>query len=304
MSGIDFSIGCEGDRPPPPLLARPLKTRPTSWDPSNAKVALNVSLDACFVPTSAAAVGDGGGGLPGQPAGCRVALSHVVALDGVVDEDMRRGLFERITARGWDEASPSPPSERWERRTADLYHEGGETNGGDVVWHGDWDGTPAPAPPPTPTWGLTEAALRDLDDDAAVSDWAFLEVHARLCKLYPNWTISHMPVDSLRQRRRGGVAEPKLRADGGDGDGDVDAGGDGVAGGDGGQRQARRERERERDRERHHCDVFVANAAVHGDGFRWHVVRKYCAPVHKTQRKRTIYICFRSSFRLSSLSLA
>jgi hypothetical protein len=85
MSGGEGGNGGEGggNKPPPPLppLARPVKTRPTSWDPASAKVVLNVSLDACFVPTLSA--GDefnnngGGGGLPG-PAGCRAALSHVV----------------------------------------------------------------------------------------------------------------------------------------------------------------------------------------------------------------------------------
>jgi hypothetical protein len=124
--------------------ARQVKVRPTSWDPASARVALNVSLDACFVPTStatSAAPGDGGRGegggggggggagmeasLPGAPAGCRVSLSHVVALDGVVDEEMRRRLLEAVTAPGWDEATPTPPAARWERRTADLYSDPG-----------------------------------------------------------------------------------------------------------------------------------------------------------------------------------
>jgi hypothetical protein len=99
--------------------------------------------------------------------------------------------------------------------------------------------------------------------------YRYIEVHARLCKLYPGWTISHMPVDSLQVRE----GDEEGDRDGGDGDGGPDGDEDGVAGGDEAQKgqPEREQRRRERERGRHHCDVFVANAAVHGDGFRWHV---------------------------------
>ena len=264
MAGAEKTIeGNRGeDEGPLPPFARPLKTRPTSWDPSNVEVALNVTLDACFVPTSSGTSGSAAEVVPGYgPKGCRVALSHVVALDGVVDEGMRRGLFERVTAPGWDDASPTPPTYRWERRTADLYDDDGGTgeatisaSGGDGDGDGDGTHDHSPAPPPPPTWGLTDSAMRDLEDDAAVSDWAFLELHARLCELYPEYVISHMPAESLR------APPPKPKRCGDDGDGDV---------GDDGNESSRRGPPL---REHHHrCDSFVANAAVHGDGFRWHV---------------------------------
>ena len=175
-------------------------------------------------------------------------MSHVVALDGVVDEDMRRALLERITAPGWDEATPQPPPGKWERRTADRPMADDRWRGdeaGDAGLGSDADSGLGSAAShredeasPRPTWGLTEAALRELDEDAAVSDWAFLEVHARLCALYPEWTISHMPVESLRMTRGGG---------------------DGPEGSDAGKD------------DRYRCDPFVANAAVANDGFRWHI---------------------------------
>ena len=165
---------------------------------------------------------------------------------------------------------------KWTVRFKSLQSGGreGEMSGGDGNGDGDGDGDgthgkPSPPPPP-PTWGLTEAALRDLDDNAAVSDWAFLEVHARLCKLYPSWTISHMPVHSLQER----PPEIRRRHQTGDEDGDGDGGDVGkyAAGSAGGDTDDDVARSGDDDgRGRHHCDVFVANAAVHGDGFRWHV---------------------------------
>lgn len=65
---------------------------------------------------------------------------------------------------------------------------------------------------------------------------AVQEVHARLLALYPEYDIAHMPSDLLQagspQRHGGG---------GGSTSGDAD------------------------------CDQFVANAAVHGDSFAWHI---------------------------------
>ena len=45
----------------------------------------------------------------------------------------------------------------------------------------------------------------------------------------------------------------------------------------------------EGERRRHRCDAFVANAAVHGDGFRWHVVRgTYAQNTHNREYRRHI----------------
>jgi len=56
----------------PSLQFELLSTHPTDWLPSSLKVPLNLSLDACFVPSAAS-----GGGL-------RLDQAHVVVLDGLI----------------------------------------------------------------------------------------------------------------------------------------------------------------------------------------------------------------------------
>ena len=88
---------------------RALAADDTTWDPvASVKPVLNVSMDAMLVESGDAS----------SP--YRVSTSHVVALDGMIDERMRRRLLERVTEAGWDESRPEPPSATWERRTTDT----------------------------------------------------------------------------------------------------------------------------------------------------------------------------------------
>lgn len=77
---------------------------------------------------------------------------------------------------------------------------------------------------------------------------AVQEVHARLQRLYPDVDVAHMPSDLIQetphQQPAGGVASEGEAAAA---DGNRPAGGDAD------------------------CDHFVANAAVAGDTFAWHI---------------------------------
>ena len=94
MNHISRAARMEGELPP---LARPLLTNrdetkvgfTDDWTPSRVKVALNLTLNAEFVPASAN-VRDLSS-LPGAPTGCRAAVARVVALDDLIDK----------TALGW-----------------------------------------------------------------------------------------------------------------------------------------------------------------------------------------------------------
>jgi hypothetical protein len=70
---------------------------------------------------------------------------------------------------------------------------------------------------------------------------ALQEVHARLLRLYADVDIAHMPSDMIQERTQPAVSSAAPHA--------VD--GSGGAGAD--------------------CDQFVANAAVAGDTFAWHI---------------------------------
>ena len=91
----------------------------------------------------------------------------------------------------------------------------------------------------SPTWGLKPDAMRRLETDAATNDWAFRELHGRLAKLFPDLELAHMPADAMRPRAESAAAESAA--------------------------------ESESASPSHACDAFVANAATHGDAFRWHV---------------------------------
>ena len=202
----------------PDRLLVPLATRPTSWDEARVGTpALNVSMDAMLVPTATD--------------GLRVATAHVVALDGVVDDDMRARFLECITREGSDEASGAePPSETWERRTTDRPPAGDARNDDDQTAADAAAAAAAADDDSRRHWGLRPAAMSHLERTLAVEDWAFLEFHARLAVLFPDHVVCHMPARAMRAPRR-------------DGDGD----------------------------ESFRCDAFVANAATCGDRFAWHV---------------------------------
>lgn len=107
--------------------------------------------------------------VPDARAGARVDYGHVVVLDDFFDEPIRAGLLDMLTEAGWDDAQ-GPPTHKWERQTA--------------------DGAGLPR-----TWGLRDEVLQQLADS---SSWAMKEVHSRLCKLYPDVDIAHMPSEHIQ----------------------------------------------------------------------------------------------------------
>ena len=217
----------EGELPP---LARPLLTNrdettvgfADDWTPSHVKVALNLTLNAEFVPASAN-VRDLSS-LPGAPSGCRAAVARVVALDGLIDKTALGWIREHLGVDIEDErrhGGAKPRESLWERKTADD----------DLA---------------EPTYGLRKESMdrlvRTMTHREGVEPTTRLdEFHARLQALYPDWIVCHMPADALRADEE---ASEKP-------DDSLDA----SAGGSAGFR----------------CDAFVANAAVHGDEYRWHV---------------------------------
>lgn len=143
----------------------------------------------------------------------------VVVLDGLVGEAERAALCEQLTGSAAPRAE-APPDTLWELTTCD-----------------------GSGPEFSRSWGLRPALLQRLG--ASPSD-AMREVHARLCALYPEYTIAHMPrVDAANF----------LDAAASDGA----AGGEAGAGGGGGLPSS------------YACTDFVANAPVSGDCFSWHV---------------------------------
>lgn len=69
-----------------------------------------------------------------------------------------------------------PPESKWERATA--------------------DGTGLAR-----TWGLTHETLQALSQTLSP---AMLEIHSRLALLYPDYSIAHMPADSLQMAHQNG----------------------------------------------------------------------------------------------------
>jgi hypothetical protein len=68
-------------------LLRPVEVRETSWDPSEIRVAMNLTID--------------GGAVDDTRGGERFDAGHVVVLDGLVGEEERAALLDAITAPGW-----------------------------------------------------------------------------------------------------------------------------------------------------------------------------------------------------------
>jgi len=227
----------EGGELPP--LARPLLTNRDEttvgfshdWTPSHVKVAANLTLDAAFVPASAN-VRDLGS-LPGAPRGCRASVARVVALDGLIDETALRWIRERLGVDAEDEQTALGVRPR----------------------ESLWERRTADDALAKPTYGLRKESMDRLvrtmtqrEEGVEPTTGGLDEFHARLRALYPDWIVCHMPADALRA---------------GDDDDDDD--------------EVRRRRRRFLksddfdDAGRFRCDAFVANAAVHGDEYRWHL---------------------------------
>lgn len=234
-----------------------VQTHESSWDPNTAQVTLNARLDARLVPH-----GDG----------MRLDYGHVVVLDDFIGEPQRQALLDLLTQPDWDH-SEGPPTDKWERETA--------------------DGAGLPK-----TWGLKDSVLQQL---AMGNMPAMREVHTRLAKLYPNFTIAHMPSDMIQHSSSKAAAH--------DDDDDGAPGSPCLSGAenipsdnalshdnmtdpqtDGAQQspqcqmetgqdhaQPQSESTPEHDPAAEHqtppvdCNQFVGNAAVYGDCYTWHV---------------------------------
>jgi len=189
----------EGELPP---LARPLLTNrdettvgfADDWTPSHVKVALNLTLNAEFVPASAN-VRDLSS-LPGAPTGCRAAVARVVALDDLIDKTALDWIREHLGVDIEDErrhGGAKPRESLWERRTAD-----------DALAE--------------PTYGLRKESMdrlvRTMTHREGVEPTTRLdEFHARLQALYPDWIVCHMPADALRADDDDGAAEASEKPD-------------------------------------------------------------------------------------------
>ncbi|KAL4855298.1 hypothetical protein ACK3TF_004052 [Chlorella vulgaris] len=179
---------------PPPPLAHPLPftllpTAPSSWDPAAVSPTLNIRLDGCIVPSEA------------SEQGARIAYSHAVVIDDFVEDCTRGQLLDFLLNGSEADADPqqqqhSPlqlqqqhgsnqqqqqqqqrqtslqPSDsaRWEQRTTDMA--GGAA-----------------------TWGVKQHVLQELAEGRLP---ALREVHARLRKLYPECDIAHLPTDAIQ----------------------------------------------------------------------------------------------------------
>ena len=158
-----------------------------------------------------------------------------------------------------------PPESKWERATAD-------------------------AAGLARTWGLKHAVLAGIKDSCP----AMVEIQSRLAKLYPDCTICHMPAEAIQQEQPADVIGPlnthqnsqgkRCKQDAGthDTDRQVDAQtasadqqaleaahkANGAAGTPAGDDSADHGSSA---RPQADCDIFVGNAAVHGDSYTWHV---------------------------------
>ena len=211
-------VADEGRLPP---LAKPLlKSSPETagfkdgWTPSNVKVAMNITLDASFVPATANALDLSS--MPGAPRGCRASVSRVVALDNLIDDEALEYIRYSYLGSELDNGD-APSGYRWERRTADDDEA-------------------------KPTWGLKQFHMDHLVKTithGVTSPYQtlapFKEFHSRLQALYPDWIICHMPADALVAPEGETVKDDDEHT------------------------------------EKYRCESFVANAAVFGDEYRWHV---------------------------------
>ena len=148
------------------------------WRASDAVPVMNVLVDAATVPDPSPF-----GGSVSATDCFRSDASAVVALDGVVGEDLRSALLDAVTEPGWDHAtSASPPTPMWDRATDDGI------NGTE-----EEDDSPAGTFRPAPgSWGLTEEGLRQVASDPATQ--VFL---SRIQALYPEYHVRTMPADAL-----------------------------------------------------------------------------------------------------------
>eukprot|EP00658_Telonema_sp_P-2_P006618 TRINITY_DN12501_c0_g1_i3.p1 TRINITY_DN12501_c0_g1~~TRINITY_DN12501_c0_g1_i3.p1 ORF type:complete len:385 (+),score=90.56 TRINITY_DN12501_c0_g1_i3:231-1385(+) len=107
------------------------------------------------------------GGLDAAEAEGREDVSRVVVFDGMFGEDERRQIFKTLLGPGGSEAHPCPPVDRWQLSVCD-------------------DGAGKP------TWGPNAEVLEQL-----LSNPGVIEIQSRLAKLYPQYTVAHIPAVDL-----------------------------------------------------------------------------------------------------------
>ena len=232
-----------------PFEFKYIATHPTSWDPNSLEIPLNIRLDGCIVPSSSAAEG------------ARISYSHVVVLDGLVDDDTRRAIQKILVNtnnndRVNDDGVRHLPHEKWERKTADM----------------------AGAPP---TWGLRPHILGNLlgcnpdnqqeeKQDGASSSVpdALLEIQSRLVTLYPEYQIAYLPSQAIQTRTRHDDEDFENVMDQEEEEEDH-------LQKSSAPESKRVKRVNEYEKEEHSssvdCSAILANAAAHGDTFKYHV---------------------------------
>lgn len=120
-------------------------------------------------------------------------------------------------------------------------------------------------------WHIQEHVLRELARGELA---AMQEVQARLLTLYPEYDIAHMASDLMQAAEPQPQPEAGGGAHGGGGNG---GGGQDGCGGEGVEEQQRQRQQQDvggggdRQSWTADCDQFVANAAVAGDMFAWHI---------------------------------
>lgn len=138
-----------------------------TWSPAAVNVALNVRLDGRLVP--------------GAPP--RVDRTHVVALDGVVDDSLRASLLASLLGPDAHETDPTPPDTLWERATADAV------------------GAAA-------SWGLRDGPLAALMHAPHASPAGVLG--GRLASLFPSCDVLLLPSRDMGGESDGSVFSPLL----------------------------------------------------------------------------------------------
>ena len=199
-----------------PLPFRLLPTQPTDWDPSSVQPAINVRLDGCIVPSEAA------------PEGARISYSHLVVLDEFISDETRQQLLDYLigpaeTANtqgsqradaeslGRGAATPNATPGSDSVAAAVAAWGGTESSGADPVAQGRpaacsglalpadrWERATADMAGGAATWGVRPHVLMQLTTGHLP---ALREVHARLCKLYPECDIAHLPSDAIQCRQ-------------------------------------------------------------------------------------------------------
>jgi len=153
---------------------KPIEQQSTAWEPSMMKVTQNLALDGARVSFCDAA---------GEVLSEKWDTSSVVVLDDLFGEPERAAIMKTLLGPSGSDSDPEPPSERWSKRG--LY---------------DGHGVAAAA-----GWGLKSHYMDQLLGNSGV-----LEIQSRLAKIYPEYTICHIPYVDIGAGGQSAVAEPMV----------------------------------------------------------------------------------------------